>query len=355
MDSPYFLTLSDTSTSAATSSLGLNQLFGDLEQSTSSSSASPFGYDPFDGFSFHHMEDDHHYHHHQSHGSRLDDYFGSSGRSSPIMNQYPLDVDHLVADVSHHSHHNHHHHHHHNNSNHHNHHQPHLQQRQQTIISSTNSNNSVLKQSNKNSLFQADPTSQDENDDDLRGTLTSFVGCGADLDSDAGYNSGVDLFSSSSIVDTCSDSTEAYCFRLALEHATLGGATIGGHQHDNLNGYSSDNNTMSTTTSASNSSYGDIINNNDYYFNSGFNNYDCNSDRNTSPNSVTTSINNRTSSSSLSSSSSPASSSTSEKRSVLMNLLIDGSDVGAGYTSINCRALQSNYAQRPQRAAGKQY
>lgn len=37
-----------------------------------------------------------------------------------------------------------------------------------------------------------------------------------------------------------------------------------------------------------------------------------------------------------------AAAATTEKRSVLMNLLLDGSDIGAGYTSINCRALQQN-------------
>lgn len=44
-------------------------------------------------------------------------------------------------------------------------------------------------------------------------------------------------------------------------------------------------------------------------------------------------------------------SSTTEKRSVLMNLLLDGSDIGAGYTTINCRSLQARSEQQQQHCA----
>lgn len=211
----------------------------DLEQSSSSS---PFNYDPFDGFSFLDQQ-----------GLRLYDYFGAGGgRNSPIS-QYPsLDqLDNLQ---------------------------------------------------HKNLPFcQASPNQED--DDDLQRTLTSFVG---DLgtDSDAGYTSGVDLFATNTI--ECSDTTEAYYFRLAME------------QNINLNGsYNNNNNNNSNN-------YSDINNNN---YNSNINNYDCNSYN--SCNGDSNSSRGQTA-----------------KRSVLMNLLIDGSDVGAGYTSHNSRALPQRLIQQ---------
>lgn len=222
MDSSYFLISNNTSSNSS-------NINNDLEQSSSSSS---FNYDPFDGFSFLEQQ-----------GTRLYDYFGG-GRSSPLINQCPLD-------------------------------QLDLQQ--------------------KNFPFQTDPNQED--DDDLSGTLTSFV---SDLgaDSDAGYTSGVDLFATSTI--DCSDSTEAYYLRLALEQSN----NINGYNNNNYNNYSDINNNYS-----SNINYGCIS------YNS------CNGDSNTSQ---------------------------ASKRSVLMNLLIDGSDVGAGYTSHNCRALPQSFTTQQQ-------
>lgn len=173
-----------------------------------------------------------------------------------------------------------------------------------------------IHQQPKNSPFQTDPCQQD--DDDLQGTLASFAGdLGAD--SDAGYTSGVDLFATNNIVD-CSDSTEAYYLRLTLE------------QNNNINAFNNCN---------INNNYSDISNN---YNVNNFKNFDgnsynnCNSDSNASQ---------------------------TAKRSVLMNLLIDGSDVGAGYTSHNCRALpqrlithhlhESNYHQLQQQQQQHQF
>lgn len=117
---------------------------------------------------------------------------------------------------------------------------------------------------------------------------------------DAGYNSGVDLFcssahshqihSSGSLIDCCGspvDSPEAYYLRLALE------------QDSNRNNCDVD-----------------ILDSH----------------------SVAADAANQSSSSSSSTSSSASSAAAAAKQSVLMNLLINGSDVSAGYTIHNCRA-----------------
>jgi len=229
----------DSSYFLIANSTNTSNINNELEQSSSSSS---LNYDPFDGFSLLDQQ-----------GTRLYDYFsgsgecgaggGGGGRGSPLINQCPLDqID--------------------------------LQQ--------------------KNFPFQINPNQED--DDDFQETLTSFVG-DLGVDSDGGYTSGVDLFATNAIVD-CSDSTEAYCLRLALE------------QNNNI-GYNNISN---------NNNCSDI--NNNYNSNSI---YDCNSYNSCDGDSNT---------------------SHSTKRSVLMNLLIDGSDVGAGYTSHNCRALPQKIIQQ---------
>lgn len=206
MDSSYFLISNNTSTNTS-----LNNLNNDLEQSSPSS----FNYDPFDGFSFLDQQ-----------GMRLYDYIGASsgggGRNSPSVYQNSFDQ----LDIHHHH---------------------------QTTHKSF-------------PFLQTDPNQED--DDDLQGTLTSFV---SDLgvESDAGYTSGVDLFATNTI--DCS-----------------GGNSCG------YNNFSDINNNENS-------------NNNNISYNG------CNDgDSNTSQ---------------------------AAKRSVLMNLLIDGSDVEAGYTSHNFRAL----------------
>lgn len=250
-----------------------------------------------------------------------------------------------------------------------------------------------------------------DDDDDLHGTLTSFVCTDLGAESDTGYTSGVDGYfnSSTSLIDHCgtSDSTDAYCFRqFSLDSSliesgacdvnasssisnsscssgnnetnpllicqtsgsinninnlnNLGDFTSSSNSDNqsaitNLSGcsYAGGNSNSSTSSicSASNN-YSNMINNNnnDYYSGNYYN--DC------SPSDMTCHQQQRqheqhlhlnhsaacagqSSSSSSSSSSGGLGMSTGAKRSVLMNLLIDGSDIGAGYSSINSRALQS--------------
>lgn len=241
-----------------------SNLSNDLEQS-------PFNYDPFDGFSLLDQQ-----------GMRLYDYFGGGGgggRNSPLIYQSSFDQFDL-----------------------HNH---------QTT--------------QKNFPFlQTDPNQED--DDDLQGTLTSFV---SDLgvDSDAGYTSGVDLFASNTI--DCSDSTEAYYLRLALEQNSGSSCS----SSSNSSSTSGSNNNISDEYYNNNNNFSDINNNNNNNNsnnndNNISNSYDCNGDSNTSQ---------------------------AVKRSVLMNLLIDGSDVGAGYTSHNCRALPQRITQKQPNSANTMY
>lgn len=204
---------------------------------------------------------------------------------------------------------------------------------------------------------------------DINETLASYVGSsscdplGIIDNVDSGYNSCVDLFSNSSIVD-CSDSTsELYQFRLGLEQPGAGdcySATTATsspssctysdinnnniiNRINNINCINNDDNTTTTTSTslASNNINSGTNNlnslNNDnsdsyiYSYNSisNFSNhidnnlgciqyYDCykssNGDRNSPAGEQTRKTPSAT------------------KRSVLMNLLIDGSDIGAGYT-----------------------
>lgn len=227
--------------SSNTSTNSSNIINNDLEQSSS------FNYDSFDGFSFLDQQ-----------GLRLYDYFGTGGgggggRNSPFINQCPLDQ----LDLHH---------------------------------------------QQKSFPFQTDPNQ--EPDDDLQETLTSFVG-ELGVDNETGYNPAVDLFATNTTLDF-SDSTEAYYLRLALE------------QNSNMNACNYNNN-------INNNNFSDINNNHNYCsnnINNGCFSYtNCIGDSNT----------NKTA-----------------KRSVLMNLLIDGSDVGAGYTSHNCRALPQRLSQQHQ-------
>lgn len=234
----------------------------DLEQPS-------FSYDPFDGFSILDQQ-----------GMRLYDYFGGGGgRNSPLIYQGSFDQFDL-----------------------HNH---------QTT--------------QKNFPFlQTDPNQED--DDDLQGTLTSFVS-DFGVDSDAGYTSGVDLFANNTI--DCSDSTEAYYLRLALEQNSSSSCS----SSSNSSSTSGSNNNISDDCYINNDNFSDINNNN---INNSSNN---NNDNNICNSYVCNSYNNCNGDSNTSQA---------VKRSVLMNLLIDGSDVGAGYTSNNCRAL-------PQRITTQQH
>lgn len=155
-------------------------------------------------------------------------------------------------------------------------------------------------------FLQTDPNQEDT--DDLQGTLTSFA-CDFGLDSDAGYTSGVDLFATNTI--DCLDSTEAYYLRLALQQNSSCSSSCSSSTSD------SNININSDEYYVSNNNFSDINNNNIDSNDNNDNNigYGCNSYNNCNGDSNTT------------------------KRSVLMNLLIDGSDVGAGYTSHNRRAL----------------
>lgn len=285
MDSSFFL-ISNNTSCVSTNTPNFNN---DLDQSLSSSSLT---FDPFDGFS---ILDQHHQNSH-----RLYDYFGNGGggggcdtgggggdsdRHSPssFINQCPLDQ----LDLHHHQHQHHHLH-------------------------------------SKNFLYQTDPNQED--DDDLQGTLTSFVD-DLGVDSDAGYTSGVDLFANNSFVD-CSDSTEAYYLRLALE------------QNNNIIEYNNNSSSCGSSTgnmaaSTTLNNYSDInINNYSSITTTNINNinYDCNTFNNCNANG-------------------DSNQSQKAKRSVLMNLLIDGSDVGAGYTSHNFRALPQRILQHQRSSA----
>lgn len=260
MDSPYFLISNNNLTSSASNTnLITSNIINDLEQSSSS-----FSYDPLDGLSLLDQQ-----------GLRFYDFLGANnnlsaggggggggvvvggGRISPsasFNNHYPHDQ---IDSFQH-----------------------------------------------KNFPFNTDPNNQDD-DVDLHDTLTSFVSDLGGVDSDAGYNSGVDLFASNNMAD-CSDSTEAYYLKLALEqNNTSHSITTGCHEFDSCN--TSSHNNFDHSDNVDN--IYNLSNNVDHDCNS-YNN--CNGDSNNSQKS---------------------------KRSVLMNLLIDGSDVGAGYTSHNCRAL----------------
>lgn len=257
MDSPYFLISNNNITSSASNaSLSASNIINDLEQSSSS-----FNYDPLDGLSLMDQQ-----------GLRFYDFLGANnngggggggGRASPSSS--PSFNDHYTQDQ-------------------------------------------IDSFQHKNFPFHIDPSNQDD-DVDLHDTLTSFVSDLGGVDSDAGYNSGVDLFASNNIAD-CSDSTEAYYLKLALEQNNTSQAiTTGCHEFDSCSN-------SCHTSSNNNIDHSDNIDN--IYSISNNVDYDCNS------------YNNCKGDSNISQKS---------KRSVLMNLLIDGSDVGAGYTSHNCRAL----------------
>ena len=144
-------------------------------------------------------------------------------------------------------------------------------------------------------LDQQDGSEENDFHVALGGFVNAVDTC-ADIsaESDAGYISGVDIFSSASVVD-CSDSSDAYCFKLSLDNH------VNGASCNNLNSYSDSQQAPTTSTTIA-------------------------------PEAQTT-----TTTTTL------ATAATKQKRSVLMNLLIDGSDVGAGYNGINCRSLQSNH------------
>lgn len=209
-----------------------------------------------------------------------------------------------------------------------------------------------------------------------------FVGSDLGTDCDAGYNSGVDLFANNSIVCDRSDSvtSEPYsvvdiaCHTIAA--AAAASATSNNNnisimpdsliytttEHNNINGsglnihsahscFNHSETTRCTSLGSLNDSINDIhnnINNNsnqldnyrNYIHSTNSNNNNNNNidDHPINSNSTYTSNNNNFSNYNdcqLNYQTCPATG----KRSVLMNLLIDGSDVGAGYTSHNCRAL----------------
>lgn len=243
-----------------------------------------------------------------------------------------------------------------------------------------------------------------DDDDDPTGTLASFVVdpcdplgtsnvCGHN--SDAGYTSGVDLFSSSSIVGDPSDSTDdAYCFRqFTLDTST--GNHHSGHSHSflssshhphldeshhllddkheqhHLMSQTELNTSITSAVLGTSSSYCDILSGAHYFGASGgvssgggcgssssssgySDNYDCISDRNNSlgndpffnNNNSYDGVNSMSNDNNMNFFNNNTTTTANgnrqqQKRSVLMNLLIDGSDVGAGYTSINCRPLAS--------------
>lgn len=218
--------------------------------------------------------------------------------------------------------------------------------------------------------------------------------CELGVDCDAGYISGVDLFAATNAFVECSvESTEAYYLRLALEQQANCNNIISSHHNNNNLDNNSNTNYLNdssngslncnrnvdvngncgnlsgcgnSSSSGSNSnSYSDINSNHSYYTfinhnssstqtstnNSNNFNHDWNNFTSCDTSDSNNNIMNNNNNSSISSSNSNIDNITGNgagsrmgegvggKRSVLMNLLIDGSDVGAGYTSHNCRAL----------------
>lgn len=244
-----YFLVSNSTTSSSTNSNLITSNFINDLEQSSSS----FSYDPLDGLSLVDQQ-----------GLRFYDFLGSNnggGRTSPsLINHYPLDQ----LDLQHKNH------------------------------------------------FPFHIDSSQDDDVDLHGTLTSFVSDLGGVESDAGYTSGVDPFAANNLAD-CSDSTEAYYLKLALEQNNTNQIRANCHIASDFDSCSSSCNNGSISNNFDHSDNIDniynISNNVDYDCNSYIN---CNGDSNISQKS---------------------------KRSVLMNLLIDGSDVGAGYTSHNCRAL----------------
>lgn len=286
MDSSYFL----KSNSISTRTNSTNNISNNNDFDLQSSSPSPaFNYDSFDGFS---LLDQHN-------TMRLYDYFGAVGAAgggggggyTSNMNTSSTSI----ASVS----------------------SPSGRNSPITTINHWPSDQLDLQHQKCSFPFRSDPIHNDDvddnDDDDLQETLNSFVGGHLDsIDLDPGYNSSVDLFATNPFVD-CSDSAETYYFKLSLDQSNNINSYCNNSNNNNYN-YNINNNN-NNNFSNSNNNYSDINNNynniSDYYDCDSYNS--CNGDSNIGQ--VT------------------------EKRSVLMNLLIDGSDVGAGYTSHNCRAL----------------
>lgn len=198
---------------------------------------------------------------------------------------------------------------------------------------------------------------QSEEVSDAHETLASFVGGaggGSDLgiidNVDSGYNSGADFFSTSSIVD-CSNSTssESFHFRLSFEqpvndcytsdnadtYSDINNNNLNRDHNDNINCNNINNNNNNGTNTHNLNSNNDNQDSYDYSYNLISNNFSNNIDNQHVE--CIRYYNNYTSSNGDSNNvtSEPASqtkTSSANKRSVLMNLLIDGSDVGAGYT-----------------------
>lgn len=317
MDSSYFLLSNNNIDLSLTSS----NITNDLEQSSSfssstslssssssSSTSSSFNYDPYDGFSF--LD--------QPINTKLYDYLGVAGlnnnsnnnnysTSSFSLNQTssspssssPLDQFDQACHFA-------------------NNHRLNIIGGGASgggISGCGSSDNNLI--NNNNFPFQTNPTSKDEeDDDDLSRTLADFVDCNdVDFCADGGDPSVDCLFSTSNIIDYSDPSSETYQLRLTLEH------------NNYINGcdYMGSNIVINSDMNNCNN-----LNNFDSYNCNIYNNNNFNGNVNDSNNNIS---NNNISDSNLTTIRQQ------QKRSVLMNLLIDGSDVGAGYTSHNCRAL----------------